>query len=105
MFFTFPGRQLFWEDIESIFITFFLLIILTYDTIKKSKKISFLKLQKLLPKETPRNDLSGIPKDLTIKTVSNDKDNLDKLLGSSHEVKRFRDILSALLKHPKYTAS
>lgn len=62
-------------------------------------------MQKSLPKDTPKNDLSGIPKDLTIKTVSNDIDNLDKLLGNSHEVKRFRDILSALLKHPKYIAS
>lgn len=64
-----------------------------------------MKLQKLQPKDTPKNDLSGIPKDLTIKTVSNDIDNLDQLLGNSHEVKRFRDILSALLKHPKYIAS
>ena len=62
-------------------------------------------MQKSLPKDAPKNDLSGIPKDLTIKTVSNDIDNLDKLLGNSHEVKRFRDILSALLKHPKYIAS
>lgn len=82
-----------------------MLLILIYDTIKKSKKIQFLKLQKLLPKDSSKNDLSGIPKEITIKTVSNDTDNLDKLLGNSHEVKRFRDILSALLKHPKYSAS
>jgi len=82
-----------------------LLLILIYDTIKKSKKIQFLKLQKLLPKDSSKNDLSGIPKEITIKTVSNDIDSLDKLLGNSHEVKRFRDILSALLKHPKYSAS
>ena len=58
-----------------------------------------------MPKDLDKNDLSGIPKDLTIKTVTDEIDSLDKFLGNSHEVKRFRDILSALLKHPKYTTS
>lgn len=45
LFFTHPGRQLFWEDIESICITFFLLVIMAYDSAKKTSKIEAKKLQ------------------------------------------------------------
>jgi K+-sensing histidine kinase KdpD len=44
LFFTHPGRQLFWEDIESIAITFFLLVIMAYDSAKKTSKIEAKKL-------------------------------------------------------------
>lgn len=46
LFFTHPGRQLFWEDIESIAITFFLLVMMAYDAAKKTKKIENARLEK-----------------------------------------------------------
>lgn len=39
MFFTHPGRQLFWEDIESLTITSFLFLLMVYDAYEKTKKI------------------------------------------------------------------
>lgn len=39
LFFTTPGRQLFWEDIESICITSYLLVLMIWDAYKKTKKI------------------------------------------------------------------
>jgi len=39
LFFTHPGQQLFWEDIESIAITGFLLIMMLFDSYKKTKKL------------------------------------------------------------------
>ena len=38
LFFTNPGRQLFWEDAESIAITGFLFVMMAYDSINKTKK-------------------------------------------------------------------
>ena len=39
LFFTHPGRQLFWEDCESICITSYLLVLMIFDSYKKTKKI------------------------------------------------------------------
>jgi hypothetical protein len=54
------------------------------------------------PKEIEKNDLSGIPKDLSVKNMNNEIDNYEKLMSNHHELTRFRDMLSTLLKHPKY---
>jgi len=45
--FTHPGRQLFWEDCESIALTGYLLAIMIFDTYKKNKKIELAKLKKM----------------------------------------------------------
>jgi hypothetical protein len=62
LFFTHPGRQLFWQDIESIAITLFLLILMVYDSYKKTNKIE---AKKLAPAPS-----AGIPTDI----IDNEKD-------------------------------
>lgn len=49
--FTHPGRQLFWEDIESIAITGFLLCLTLHDSQKKTAKIELGKLNKHIKME------------------------------------------------------
>ena len=46
MFFTHPGRQIFWEDIQSITITSFLFALMVYDACKKTKKLELTKIKK-----------------------------------------------------------
>jgi len=49
--FTHPGRQLFWEDCESICITGYLLVMMVFDSYKKTKKIEFQNLKRATAKE------------------------------------------------------
>lgn len=46
LFFTNPGRQLFWEDCESMCITGYLLVMMAFDSYKKTKKIELLGLKR-----------------------------------------------------------
>ena len=60
LFFTHPGRQLFWENIESIANTVFLMVLMSYDSAKKTSKIEAKKLQT----PTQAENSAGIPVDL-----------------------------------------
>jgi hypothetical protein len=44
--FTHPGRQLFWEDCESIALTSYLLVIMVWDAYKKTKKIELAQIKR-----------------------------------------------------------
>jgi hypothetical protein len=52
LYYTHPGRQLFWEDCESICITGYLLVMMVFDSYKKTKKIEFHNLKRA----TAKND-------------------------------------------------
>ena len=100
LWFTNPGRQLFWEDIESISITGFLLALMLYDTFKKTKKIELEKLKRPEAEqlEVSKTALAGIPVDLA--NQKDDDQSLQNFFKSAQEIRRFRDILSAMLKGP-----
>jgi len=68
LFFTHPGRQLFWEDCESIAITSYLLALMIWDSYKKTKKIEFANIKRAPQKVM---DMSGVPQDLDTKNTQN----------------------------------
>ena len=76
LYFTHPGQQLFWEDIESIAITAFLLCMMLFDSWKKTKKlegktltkqviIHEIRREKVVERgEGDSHAMAGIPPDL-----------------------------------------
>ena len=66
LFFTHPGRQLFWEDCESICITSYLLVLMIFDSYKKTKKIELqAKYESEKKKEKTVVTVTEIPQDPT----------------------------------------
>ena len=101
LFFTNPGRQLFWEDCESMCITGYLLVMMAFDSYKKTKKIELLGLKR--PTQQQDNGLissTGIPKDLSSQRLGNkpiDPAQLQDMFSSTLEMQRFRDVLTAMI--------
>ena len=105
--FTNPGRQLFYEDIESIAITSFLLFMMGYDSYKKTKKIEMKGIKRKQPagqfnskdvQIKERAAMAGIPNDLANEAEINE---IRQIFKSTHDIKRFRDVLNAMINNPQ----
>jgi hypothetical protein len=94
--FTSPGRQLFWEDVESIAITSYLLVLMTFDAYKKTKKLDLAQLKRT---EMPVLKVEGNNNSSPIKSQrgSFDSNALAQLFNSTNEMKRFKDVIVAAM--------
>lgn len=77
---THPGQKIFWEDIESLAMTFGLLCMMLYDAYKKTKKVEGSKLKKPVPASEARRLWAGIPADLANKQAEARR--ADDMLGT-----------------------
>ena len=86
---------MFWEDCESIAITSYLLVIMVFDSYKKTKKIDIANLKRAVQEDK----LAGIPKDLSQKepVLLNDVENLNQFFNSPSDLKRLRDVLNVMI--------
>ena len=94
---THPGQKIFWEDIESLAMTFSLLCMMLYDSYKKTKKVEGSKLKKPMPTSEAGRLWAGIPADLSNKQVEAER--IEEMFRSTGEIKRFRDVLTLMLKN------
>lgn len=89
LFYTSPGRQLFWEDLESIAITSYLLVLMVYDSYKKWKKIDMQRIKRPEIEFRGYNKREYSSKGSRGSRASFDYGALKNLFKDTNEMKRF----------------
>lgn len=93
---THPGQKIFWEDIESLALTFCLLCMMLYDSYKKTQKVEGTRLKKPTPSSEAGRLWAGIPADLSNR--QEEMRRVEDMFRSTGDIRRFRDVLTLMLR-------